>query len=98
MPYERFKKLGNKLQLKIRRDYEKEVAEAGIVIGRQQYDQAYTWMTEAIDEFIGLHHLDKDKRIRAPKEAGALYDIEDLLPRDIDTLLDMIFGRDSFNE
>jgi hypothetical protein len=97
MPYERFKKLGNKLQLRIRRDYEKEVAEAGIVIGRQQYDQAYTWMIEAIDEFIGLHHLHKDKRIRAPKEAGTLYDIEDLLPRDIDTLLDMILP-DSFNE
>ena len=45
---------------------------------------------EAIDEFIGLHHLDKAKRIRGPKEAGALYDIEDLMPRDIETLLDMI--------
>ena len=90
MPYKRFNKLGRKLQLQIRRDYEKEVAEAGIVIGRQQYDQAYQWMREAIDEFIGLHHLDKAKRIRGPKEAGALYDIEDLMPRDIETLLDMI--------
>ena len=42
--------------------YEKEVTEAGIVIGKQQYDQAEKWMREAIDEFIGLHHLDKDKR------------------------------------
>ena len=90
IPFKRFNKLGRKLQLQIRRDYEKEVAEAGIVIGRQQYDQAYQWMREAIDEFIGLHHLDKAKRIRAPKEAGALYDIEDLMPRDIETLLDMI--------
>ena len=90
MPYKRFNKLGRKLQLQIRRAYEKEVADAGIVIGRQQYDQAYQWMREAIDEFIGLHHLDKAKRIRAPKEAGALYDIEDLMPRDIETLLDMI--------
>ena len=77
--------------------YEKEVADAGIVIGRQQYDQAYQWMREAIDEFIGLHHLDKSKRIRGPKEAGALYDIEDLMPRDIETLLDMILP-DSIND
>ena len=90
MPYKRFNKLGRSLQLQLRRAYEKEVAEAGIVIGRQQYDQAYQWMREAIDEFIGLHHLDKAKRIRGPKEAGALYDIEDLMPRDIETLLDMI--------
>ena len=54
-------------------------------------------MMEAIDEFIGLHHLHKDKRIRGPKEAGSLYDIEDLMPRDIETLLDMILP-DSFNE
>ena len=97
IPFKRFKKLGRKLQLQLRRDYEKEVAEAGIVIGRQQYDQAYQWMREAIDEFIGLHHLDKAKRIRGPKEAGALYDIEDLMPRDIETLLDMILP-DSFND
>ena len=97
IPYERFKKLGRKLQLKLRRAYEKEVTEAGIVIGRQQYDQAYQWMREAIDEFIGLHHLDKAKRIRGPKEAGALYDIEDLMPRDIETLLDMILP-DSIND
>ena len=95
--YERFKKLGRKLQLQLRRAYEKEVAEAGIVIGRQQYDQAYQWMREAIDEFIGLHHLDKAKRIRGPKEAGALYDIEDVMPRDIETLLDMILP-DSIND
>ena len=97
IPYERFKKLGRKLQLQLRRAYEKEVADAGIVIGRQQYDQAYQWMREAIDEFIGLHHLDKAKRIRGPKEAGALYDIEDLMPRDIETLLDMILP-DSIND
>ena len=97
IPYERFKKLGRKLQLQLRRTYEKEVTEAGIVIGRQQYDQAYQWMREAIDEFIGLHHLDKAKRIRGPKEAGALYDIEDLMPRDIETLLDMILP-DSIDE
>ena len=97
IPYERFKKLGRKLQLQLRRMYEKEVADAGIVIGRQQYDQAYQWMREAIDEFIGLHHLDKAKRIRGPKEAGALYDIEDLMPRDIETLLDMILP-DSIND
>ena len=97
IPYERFKKLGRKLQLKLRRAYEKEVADAGIVIGRQQYDLAYQWMREAIDEFIGLHHLDKAKRIRGPKEAGALYDIEDLMPRDIETLLDMILP-DSIDE
>ena len=97
MPYERFKKLGRKLQLQLRREYEKEVAEAGIVIGKQQYDQAYGWMMEAIDEFIGLHHLHKKKRIRGPKEAGSLYDIEDLMPRDIETLLDMILP-DSFND
>ena len=97
IPYERFKKLGIKLQLKLRRAYEKEVADAGIVIGRQQYDLAYQWMREAIDEFIGLHHLDKAKRIRGPKEAGALYDIEDLMPRDIETLLDMILP-DSIDE
>ena len=54
-------------------------------------------MTEAIDEFIGLHHAHKDKRVRAPKEAGALYDIEDLMPRDIETLLDMILP-DSIND
>ena len=54
-------------------------------------------MREAIDEFIGLHHLDKAKRIRGPKEAGSLYDIEDLMPRDIETLLDMILP-DSFND
>ena len=97
IPYERFKKLGRKLQLKLRRAYEKEIADAGIVTGRQQYDQAYQWMREAIDEFIGLHHLDKAKRIRGPKEAGALYDIEDLMPRDIETLLDMILP-DSIND
>jgi len=97
IPYARFKKLGSKLQLQLRRAYEKEVADAGIVTGRQQYDQAYQWMREAIDEFIGLHHLDKAKRIRAPKEAGALYDIEDLMPRDIETLLDMILP-DSIND
>ena len=54
-------------------------------------------MREAIDEFIVLHHLDKSKRIRGPKEAGALYDIEDLMPRDIETLLDMILP-DSIND
>ncbi len=97
IPYERFKKLGRKLQLQLRKAYEKEVAESGIVIGKQQYDLAYRWMTEAIDEFIGLHHSHKDKRIRGPKEAGALYDIEDLMPRDIETLLDMILP-DSFND
>jgi len=97
IPYKRFNKLGRKLQLQLRKGYEKEVEEAGIVVGRQQYDQAYQWMTEAIDEFIGLHHAHKDKRVRAPKEAGALYDIEDLMPRDIDTLLDMILP-DSIND
>ena len=97
IPYERFKKLGRRLQLQLRKAYEKEVAEAGIVIGKQQYDLAYRWMREAIDEFIGLHHLHKDKRIRGPKETGALYDIEDLMPRDIETLLDMILP-DSFND
>tara|TARA_R100000231_G_scaffold9449_1_gene11928 strand:- start:37 stop:1974 length:1938 start_codon:yes stop_codon:yes gene_type:complete len=97
IPFKRFNKLGRKLQLQLRRDYEKEVAEAGIVVGRQQYDQAYQWMVEAIDEFIGLHHSHKAKRIRAPKEAGALYDIEDLMPRDIETLLDMILP-DSIND
>jgi len=97
IPYERFKKLGRKLQLQLRKAYEKEVADAGIVIGRQQYNQADKWMREAIDEFIGLHHLDKAKRIRGPKEAGALYDIEDLMPRDIETLLDMILP-DSIND
>ena len=97
IPYERFKKLGRKLQLQLRKAYEKEVAEAGIVIGKQQYDLAYRWMTEAIDEFIGLHHAHKDKRVRSTKEAGSLYDIEDLMPRDIETLLDMILP-DSFND
>ena len=97
IPYERFKKLGRSLQLQLRKMYEKEVADAGIVIGRQQYDQAYGWMMDAINEFIGLHHSHKDKRIRGPKEAGHLYDIEDLMPRDIETLLDMILP-DSFND
>ena len=97
IPYKRFKKLGRKLQLQLRRAYEKEVADAGIVIGKQQYDLAYRWMTEAIDEFIGLHHLHKDKRVRSTKESGSLYDIEDLMPRDIETLLDMILP-DSFND
>jgi len=94
IPYSEFKKMNNKLQLKIRRMYEKEVTEAGIVIGKQQYDQGEKWMREAIDEFIGLHHLDKDKRIRSTKESESLYDIEDLLPRDINTLLDMILPED----
>jgi len=97
IPYERYKTLGSKLQRQLRRAYVKEVEEAGIVIGRQQYDQAYGWMMEAIDEFIGLHHLHKDKRVRSTKEAGSLYDIEDLMPRDIETLLDMILP-DSIND
>mgnify|MGYP003113720167 CR=1 FL=1 len=90
IPYERFKKLGTKLQLQIRRMYEKDVAESGNVIGRQQYDQAEQWMREAIDEFIGLHHSDKFKRVRGIQDSKDLKEIDDLLPRDINTLLDMI--------
>ena len=97
IPYSEFKNFSNKLQLQIRKMYEEEVADSGIVMGRQQYDQAGMWMREAIDEFIGLHHLHKDKRIRSTKEMGALYDMEDLMPRDIETLLDMILP-DSLDE
>ena len=97
IPYERFKKLGRKLQLQIRRMYEADVAESGNVIGRQQYDQAYQWMMEAIDEFIGLHPSSKHKRLRTPRDTDDLFQIDDLMPRDIETLLDMILP-DSFND
>ena len=53
--------------------------------------QADKFMRDAIDEFIGLHHFSKPKKLRTTKEEGDLYDMaEDLLPRDIETLLDMI--------
>ena len=77
------------------RAYIKDIEESGNVIGKQQYDQADKWMREAIDEFIGLHHFSKPKFLRTTKEEGDLYDMsEDLLPRDIDTLLDMILPED----
>ena len=91
IPYSEFKKMNNKLQLKIRRMYEQDIVESGNVIGQQQYDQAEMWMRNAIDEFIGLHHFSAPKTLRSTKEQGDLYNIsEDLLPRDIDALLDMI--------
>jgi len=77
--------------------YEADVAESGNVIGRQQYDQAYQWMMEAIDEFIGLHPSSKHKRLRTPRDTDDLFQIDDLMPRDIETLLDMILP-DSFND
>ena len=71
--------------------YEQDIVESGNIIGRQQYDQAEMWMRDAIDEFIGLHHFSTPKKLRTTKEMGDLYDMsEDLLPRDIDALLDMI--------
>ena len=91
IPYSEFKKMNNKLQLRIRRMYEQDIVESGNIIGRQQYDQAEMWMRNAIDEFIGLHHFSTPKKLRTTKEMGDLYDMsEDLLPRDIDALLDMI--------
>ena len=79
------------MKLRVRRLYEKDVEEAGNIIGRQQFDQADKFMRDAIDEFIGLHHFSKPKKLRTTKEEGDLYDMaEDLLPRDIETLLDMI--------
>ena len=95
IPFDRFNKLGNKLKLQIRREYEKDIAESGNVIGKQQYDQADKWMREAIDEFIGLHHFSKPKFLRSTKEQQDLGQMsEDILPRDIDTLLDMILPDD----
>lgn len=91
IPYNDFLKFNNKMKLRVRRLYEKDVEEAGNIIGRQQYDQADKFMRDAIDEFIGLHHFSKPKKLRTTKEEGDLYDMaEDLLPRDIETLLDMI--------
>jgi len=94
IPYSEFKKMNNRLQLKVRRMYEQDIKESGNVIGRQQYDQAEMWMRDAIDEFIGLHHFSTPKKLRTTKDMEDLNKIGENLPRNIDTLLDMILPTD----
>jgi hypothetical protein len=80
--YKIFKDLPQKHKNKVEKEYLKQRVESGNVTGKQQYDQAGEWMLEAIDEFIGLHHLSKPKKL--PKQE----DID--LPQNIDDLMDMI--------
>lgn len=87
--YKIFKNMPQKLKNEVEKEYLKQRVESGNVIGKQQYDQAGEWMLEAIDEFIGLHHLSKPKRLRTVKEETQLQDLDDL-PKDIDDLMDMI--------
>jgi len=87
--YKIFKDMPQKLKNKVEKEYLKQRVESGNITGKQQYDQAGEWMLEAIDEFIGLHHLSKPKRLRTVKEDTQLQDLDDL-PKDIDDLMDMI--------
>jgi len=80
--YKIFKEMPQKHKNEVEKLYRKHRIESGNVTGRQQYDQAGEWMLEAIDEFIGLHHLSKPKKL--PKQE----DID--LPQNIDDLMDMI--------
>ena len=87
--YKIFKDMPQKFKNKVEKEYLKQRVESGNITGKQQYDQAGEWMLEAIDEFIGLHHLSKPKRLRTVKEDTQLQDLDDL-PKDIDDLMDMI--------
>ena len=87
--YKIFKDMPQKLKNKVEKEYLKQRVESGNITGKQQYDQAGEWMLEAIDEFIGLHHLSKPKRLRTVKEDTQLRNLDDL-PKDIDDLMDMI--------
>ena len=87
--YKIFKDMPQKLKNKVEKEYLKQRVESGNITGKQQYDQAGEWMLEAIDEFIGLHHLSKPKRLRTVKEDTQLQNLDDL-PKDIDDLMDMI--------
>ena len=87
--YKIFKEMPQKHKNKVEKEYLKQRVESGNITGKQQYDQAGEWMLEAIDEFIGLHHLSKPKRLRTIKEDTQLQDLDDL-PKDVDDLMDMI--------
>ena len=75
IPYVDYLKFPNRLKLKVRALYNKDKKESGDVIGMQQYMQGQQWMQEAADEFINLHHFDKNKRLRTTKEDTQLQDI-----------------------
>lgn len=103
IPYEAFKKFPNKLKLKVKALYDEYNEKFGNVLGIQQYAQGQQWMQEAVDEFIGLHHFDKDKRLRTTKDDIQLKDIPDEqyemfiseeTPRSILDLLNKIYPTD----
>ena len=75
IPYEDYLKFPNRLKLKVKDLYSKDRKESGDVIGMQQYMQGQQYMQEAADEFINLHHFDKNKRLRTTKEDTQLQDI-----------------------
>jgi len=75
IPYVDYLKFPNRLKLKVRALYNKDRKESGDVIGMQQYMQGQQYMQEAADEFINLHHFDKNKRLRTTKEDTQLQDI-----------------------
>jgi hypothetical protein len=95
-PYKVYKGMPNKKRLQIDKEFHAQKKEAGVIAGKQQYDQAGEWMLEAIDEFINLHHFDKSKQILNTKESTELQDIEDFntdtgKPLTIEDLLDKLF-------
>jgi len=98
-PYKLYKDMPNKKRLQIDKEFHDQKKEAGVIAGKQQYDQAGEWMLEAIDEFINLHHFDKSKQILKAKESTQLQDIEDFntdtgKPLTIEDLLDKILRID----
>ena len=75
IPYVDYLKFPNRLKLKVKALYNKDRKESGDVDGQQQYMQGQQWMREAADEFINLHHFDKNKRLRTTKEDIQLKDM-----------------------
>ena len=90
IPYEDYLKFPNRLKLKVKALYNKDKEESGDITGMQQYMQGQQFMQEAADEFIGLHHFDKNKRLRTTKEDTQLQDIDDG-PRTLQDLYDILF-------
>ena len=103
IPYVDYLKFPNRLKLKVKALYNKDKKESGDVLGVQQYDLGQKWMQEAADEFIMLHHFNKNKRVRTTKEDIQLQDIpkeeyemyiSTETPLSIKDLLNRVYGTD----
>ena len=96
IPYKIFNEMPSKYKSQIESEFRDQLIKSGSVTGQQQFDQAGKWMVEAIDEFIGLHHYSKHKRIRSTKDNTQLNSIDSAFDKlSIDDLMEMILP-DSF--